>query len=109
MQNRYNVGDREWENIVKYCEQHEIGFIPWFPLAAGKLTETGGTLDQIAHKHDASHMQIAIAWLLHHSPVILPIPGTSSVKHLEENMAAEQIQLDADDMAALDVLGNNDK
>lgn len=109
VQNRYNVGDREWENIVKYCEQHEIGFIPWFPLAAGKLTETGGTLDQIAHKHDASHMQIAIAWLLHHSPVILPIPGTSSVKHLEENMAAEQIQLDADDMAALDVLGNNDK
>lgn len=109
VQNRYNVGDREWENIVKYCEQHEIGFIPWFPLAAGKLTETGGTLDHIAHKHDASHMQIAIAWLLHHSPVILPIPGTSSVKHLEENMAAEQIQLDADDMAALDVLGNNDK
>ncbi|MBP8251504.1 MAG: aldo/keto reductase [Herpetosiphon sp.] len=109
VQNRYNVGDREWENIVKYCEQHEIGFIPWFPLAAGKLTETGGTLDQIAHKHDASHMQIAIAWLLHHSPVILPIPGTSSVKHLEENMAAEQIQLDADDMAALDALGNNDK
>lgn len=109
VQNRYNVGDREWENIVKYCEQHEIGFIPWFPLAAGKLTETGGTLDQIAHKHDASQMQIAIAWLLHHSPVILPIPGTSSVKHLEENMAAEQIQLDADDMAALDALGNNDK
>lgn len=104
VQNRYNIGDREWEDIVTYCEQNNIGFIPWFPLAAGKITAPGGKLDQIAHKHNATQGQIALAWLLHHSPVILPIPGTSSVKHLEENMAAEDIELDADDLKALDDL-----
>lgn len=101
MQNRYSIGDHEWEGMVDECERQSIAFIPWFPLAAGKLTEPGGKLDQIAKKHNASVGQIALAWLLKRTPVMLPIPGTSKVKHLEENMAAADIDLSDEDFKAL--------
>jgi aryl-alcohol dehydrogenase-like predicted oxidoreductase len=93
VQNRYNLGDREWESVLDHCERENIGFIPWFPLATGKLAENGGPLDRIAKAHDATPAQIALAWLLKRSPVMLPIPGTSKVKHLEENMAAAGLTL----------------
>jgi pyridoxine 4-dehydrogenase len=93
VQNRYNLADREWEAVLDYCERENIGFIPWFPLATGKLAKKGGALAQIATRHRATPAQIALAWLLRRSPVILPIPGTSKVKHLEENVAAAAIEL----------------
>jgi len=93
VQNRYNVGDREWESVLDHCERENIAFIPWFPLATGRLAENGGPLDRIAKAHDATPAQIALAWLLKRSPVMLPIPGTSKVKHLEENMVAAGITL----------------
>jgi pyridoxine 4-dehydrogenase len=93
VQNRYNLADRASEDVLKYCEKHGIGFIPWFPLAAGDLARPGGTLDRIAQNHKATQSQIALAWLLKRSPVMLPIPGTSKVKHLEENVAAAEIEL----------------
>jgi pyridoxine 4-dehydrogenase len=95
VQNRYNIGDREHEDVVDYCTKHNIAFIPWFPVAAGKLAKAGGPLDAAAKKHKATVSQLSVAWLLHHSPVILPIPGTSSVKHLEENVAAATVKLSA--------------
>jgi pyridoxine 4-dehydrogenase len=93
VQNRYNLADREWESVVDYCERETIAFIPWFPLAVGELANAGGPLARIAERHDALPAQIALAWLLRRSPVMLPIPGTSQVKHLEENMAAGRISL----------------
>jgi pyridoxine 4-dehydrogenase len=93
VQNQYNLGDRQHEDVVEYCTQHGIGFIPWFPVAAGKLAQPGGKLDAAAKKHGATVAQLSLAWLLHRSPVMLPIPGTSSVKHLEENIAAANVQL----------------
>ena len=93
VQNQYNIGDRQHEDTLKFCEKHNIAFIPWFPVAAGKLANEGGPLDKAAKRHGATVAQIALAWLLHHSPVILPIPGTSSVKHLDENTAAASIDL----------------
>ncbi|HEY4784055.1 MAG TPA: aldo/keto reductase, partial [Chthoniobacterales bacterium] len=84
VQNLYNVGDRQHEDVLEYCEKDGLAFIPWFPVAAGKLAQPGGKLDAIAKRHDATVAQLSIAWLLHRSPVILPIPGTSSVGHLEE-------------------------
>jgi pyridoxine 4-dehydrogenase len=93
VQNRYNVGDREHEAVVEYCEKHNLGFIPWYPVAAGKLARPGGTLDTIAKRHGATVAQLSIAWLLYRSPVMLPIPGTSSVAHLEENMKSAEIVL----------------
>jgi aryl-alcohol dehydrogenase-like predicted oxidoreductase len=102
VQNRYNLTDRGSEDVLDYCTQHGIGFIPWYPLAAGTLTETGAMLDTIAHRHGASKGQIALAWLLQRSPVMLPIPGTSQVAHLEQNVAAADINLSAEDCAALD-------
>lgn len=93
VQNRYNIGDREHEETLVYCEKHNLGFIPWFPVGAGKLTQSGGPLDRFAKQHDATVAQISLAWLLHRSPVMLPIPGTSSVKHLEENVAAAALRL----------------
>ncbi len=93
VQNKYNVGDRAHEDVLQYCEKHNIAFIPWFPVAAGKLAQPGGVLDEVAKKHDATVSQLSLAWLLHHSPVILPIPGTSSVAHLEENMNAADLTL----------------
>src|SRR5882757_331436 len=95
VQNLYNIGDRQHEDVLKYCEQHGIGFIPWFPVAAGKLAQPGGKLDEAAKKHGATVSQLSLAWLLHRSPVMLPIPGTSSVEHLEENIAAADVKLSA--------------
>lgn len=97
VQNQYNIGDRQHEDTLKFCEKHNIAFIPWFPVAAGKLAKEGGPLDKAAKRHGATVSQIALAWLLHHSPVILPIPGTSSVKHLEENTAAASVDLAANE------------
>ena len=93
VQNLYNLGDRQHEDVLEYCEKHELAFIPWFPVAAGSLTRAGGKLDTIAKRHGATVTQMSIAWLLHRSPVMLPIPGTSSVAHLEENLKAAEISL----------------
>jgi aryl-alcohol dehydrogenase-like predicted oxidoreductase len=98
VQNRYNVEDRGSEDVLARCEELGIGFIPWFPLATGRLAEPGGPLDRIAGERDATPAQIALAWLLARSPVMLPIPGTSSVEHLEENVAATRIELSADEV-----------
>jgi aryl-alcohol dehydrogenase-like predicted oxidoreductase len=97
VQNQYNIGDRRHEDVVDYCTKHNIGFIPWFPVAAGKLAQPGGKLDAAANRHSATVSQLSLAWLLHHSPVMLPIPGTSSVEHLEENIAAANVKLSADE------------
>ena len=102
VQNRYNLIDRGSEDVLDYCERNGIGFIPWFPLAAGDLAQPGSILDTIARKHGAAPSQIALAWVLKRSPVMLPIPGTSKVKHLEENVAAAGITLSDEDFAALD-------
>jgi len=91
VQNRYSFADREWDYVVDYCERNGIAFIPWFPLAAGRVT--GEVLDQIAQAHGASRTQIALAWLLQRSPIMLPIPGTTSVEHLEQNVAAASLRL----------------
>lgn len=91
VQNRYSFADREWDYVVDYCQRNEIAFIPWFPLGAGRVA--GPALDQVARAHQATPHQVAIAWLLKRSPIMLPIPGTSSVKHLEENIAAASLQL----------------
>lgn len=93
VQNRYNLSDREHENTLSYCEKHQLGFIPWFPVAAGKLVAPGGPLEAFSKRHNISVAQLSLAWLLHRSPVMLPIPGTSSVKHLEENVAAADVKL----------------
>jgi len=101
VQNHYNMASRESEDVLEYCEQNGIGFIPWYPLAAGDLAEGGGALDRVATAHKASHAQIALAWLLRRSPVMLPIPGTSRVKHLEQNVAAAAIQLSDEEFRTL--------
>jgi pyridoxine 4-dehydrogenase len=93
VQNLYNVANRQSEEVLDYCEREGIGFIPWFPVAAGDLAKPGGVLDEIARDHDATHAQLALAWLLRRSPVMLPIPGTGSVEHLEENCAAAGVEL----------------
>ena len=93
VQNQYNIGDRSHEDVVDYCEKHQLAFIPWFPVAAGKLAAPGGPLDKAAKKHDATVSQLSLAWLLHRSPVMLPIPGTTSIQHLEENVAAGGVKL----------------
>ena len=102
VQNRYNIGDREHEETLLYCEKNNIGFIPWAPVASGKLTKPGGPLEGAAKQHNASMAQLSIAWLLHRSPVILPIPGTSSVKHLEENVGSAGVQLSNEEWAEIE-------
>ena len=101
VQNRYNLTDRGSEDVLDFCEREGMGFIPWFPLAVGDLARSGGPLDEIAARHDARPGQIALAWLLWRSPVMLPIPGTSSVAHLEENVAAASLELDDEELAAI--------
>jgi pyridoxine 4-dehydrogenase len=103
VQNRFNVTDRKWDHEVDYCEGAGMAFIPWFPLSAGALGEAGG-LEQLAERHGATVYQIALAWLLARSPAMLVIPGTSSVEHLEENVAAAEIRLTEEDMTELDRL-----
>jgi pyridoxine 4-dehydrogenase len=99
VQNRYSFADREWNYVVDYCERHAIAFIPWFPLGAGKVA--GEVLNQIAQAHRASPTQVALAWLLRRSPIMLPIPGTSSIAHLEENVAAASLRLTDEDYQML--------
>ncbi len=99
VQNRYSFADREWDYVVDYCERNEIAFIPWFPLGAGKVA--GEVLDRIAKTHGRSPTQVALAWLLRRSPIMLPIPGTSSVAHLEENVAAASLRLTREDYEML--------
>jgi len=101
VQNRYNLEDRSSEDVLDACEAEGMGFIPWWPLAVGRLAEPGGSLDRIAREHDATPAQIALAWLLARSPVMLPIPGTSSVEHFEENLAAADIELSPDEVAEI--------
>jgi len=93
VQNLYNLGNRQSEAVLDYCTRNSLGFIPWFPLAAGDMNRPGGVLDQAARRHGATVSQLALAWLLHRSPVMLPIPGTGSVAHLEENMGAAAVRL----------------
>ena len=101
VQNRYNLTDRDSEDVLGFCEREGIGFIPWFPLATGDLARPGGPLDEIATRYGASPGQVALAWLLWRSPVMLPIPGTSSVEHLVENVAAASLELDEEEFAEL--------
>lgn len=100
VQNRYSLSDRDSEEVLEACEADGLGFIPWFPLGAGEATRPGGALDRVADKHGATQAQVALAWLLQRSPSTLPIPGTSSVEHLEENVAAAALDL-GDDAAEL--------
>ncbi len=102
VQNEYNIGNRKSEKSLEYCEKHGLGFIPWFPVAAGDLAKPGGPLDEAAKRHGATVAQLALAWLLHRAPVMLPIPGTSSIEHLEENTAAADLKLDEGEWAALE-------
>jgi pyridoxine 4-dehydrogenase len=106
VQNRYNVVDRDSEDVLRECAEQGLAFLPWAPIASGRdLAGHGGALvDEIARGHGASPRQVALAWLLAHSPVILPIPGTSSVAHFEENLEAAQLELEPDELAALDEL-----
>jgi len=101
VQNRYSVSDRAYEDVLEYCEQQGLGFIPWFPLAAGQLAGTRSTVSSMAAQLKATPSQVALAWLLARSPVILPIPGTARVKHLEENVASADLAINEDIMQAL--------
>jgi aryl-alcohol dehydrogenase-like predicted oxidoreductase len=105
VQNRYNLGDRSAEPVLEACEPEGIGFIPWFPLNTGRLAEPGGPLTEVAERHGATPAQVALAWLLHRSPVMLPIPGTSKVEHLEDNMQGAALELSDDEVEALGDLG----
>lgn len=101
VQNLYNLTNRQAEDVLEYCEANDIGFIPWFPLATGELAKPGGPLQQIAAEQGATAPQLALAWLLKRSPVMLPIPGTSSVEHLEDNLAAAELELTDEQFEAL--------
>jgi aryl-alcohol dehydrogenase-like predicted oxidoreductase len=101
VQNLYNLADRESEDVLTYCEEEGIAFIPWYPVSAGKLARPGSVLDDIAREHEATHAQLALAWLLKRSPVMLPIPGTGSVAHLEENCAAAEVELTEEEFQRL--------
>ncbi|MFC7228431.1 aldo/keto reductase [Salinirubellus salinus] len=101
VQNQYNVGNRADEAVLEACEEHDVGFVPYFPVGAGNLDDVAG-VREVAERHDTTVYQVALAWLLHHSPVTLPIPGTSSVAHLEENVAAADLELTDEDLALLD-------
>jgi aryl-alcohol dehydrogenase-like predicted oxidoreductase len=105
VQNQYNLVTRQYEPVLDWCEANGVGFIPWFPLASGALAKPGGVLDSVAHKLGATQSQVALAWVLKRSPVMLPIAGTSQVKHLEENVAAAGLVLSDEDFAALDKAG----
>ena len=102
VQNRYNLTDRYSEAVLQACEREGVGFMPWDPLATGKLARPGGPLDEVAERHDVTPSQVALAWLLGHSPAMLPIPGTSSVAHLEENVAAAMWELTDEEIAMLE-------
>jgi len=103
VQNRYNVGERKWDNTLAYCEKEKLGFMPWYPVGGSRGLKSDAALDELSKKHGVSVYQVAIAWLLHRSPVMLPIPGTSSVSHLEENVGAASLKLSDDEWQKLDV------
>jgi pyridoxine 4-dehydrogenase len=105
VQNRYNLTDRSSEDVLRYSEENGIGFIPWAPISAGELARPGGPLDEAAKRLGATTSQVALAWLLRRSPVMMPIPGTGSVKHLEENLGAAGVSLDEDTYAELEAAG----
>ncbi|MTV24213.1 oxidoreductase [Nitriliruptoraceae bacterium ZYF776] len=102
VQNRFNLTDRSAQDVLEACERDGLGFIPWFPIATGELARPGGPLDELSERTGASPAQLALAWLLHRSPNVLPIPGTKSRDHLEDNVGAALVELAADDVAALD-------
>ena len=102
VQNRYSITDRGSEDVLEYCEKEKIGFIPWFPLAAGRVSGSESPIGRIAARWKVTPSQVALAWLLARSPVMLPIPGTSKVEHLEENVAAAELKIDADKWKELD-------
>jgi pyridoxine 4-dehydrogenase len=104
VQNRFNLTDRHSQDVLARCEELRIAFLPWAPFSSGELAEPGGPLDRIASAHDASPGQVALAWLLARSSVLVPIPGTSSVNHLEENLAAAELELSAEELAELEAL-----
>ena len=101
VQNEYNLADRSSEDVLEVCAAEGLAFLPWYPLSAGRLARPGGPLDEVARKHGATPGQVALAWLLQRSPVVLVIPGTNSVEHLEENVAAAGLRLDEDDLVSL--------
>jgi pyridoxine 4-dehydrogenase len=101
VQNLYNLTDRSSEDVLDHCEAEGLGFIPWFPIAAGALGNPGGPVDAVASETGATHSQVALAWLLRRSPVMLPIPGTKSVDHVEENCGAGAVVLTDDQVASL--------
>jgi aryl-alcohol dehydrogenase-like predicted oxidoreductase len=107
VQNMYNITERKYADVLDYCASESLGFIPWFPLATGNLAKPGSALDRIAHKLGAQPGQVALAWLLKKSPVMLPIPGTSKVKHLEDNAAAASLELDEATFAELEKLSKS--
>ena len=101
VQNEYNLGNSESEDVLEACQREGIAFLPWYPLDAGELARPGGPVEEIARAHDATPAQVALAWLLQRSPVTIPIPGTSSREHLEENLAARELRLSDDEVALL--------
>jgi aryl-alcohol dehydrogenase-like predicted oxidoreductase len=105
VQNLYHLANRSSEAVLQYCEEQGVAFIPWYPLAAGKLAQPGGLMDQVAERTGGTHAQVALAWLLRKSPVMLPIPGTGKVRHLEENMGGAALELSEEDFLALDQAG----
>src|SRR5947207_1567764 len=100
IQNRYNINDRKWEKELDYCERENLGFLPWFPVGGGRGVKST-TLDAVAKAHNASVYQVALAWLLQRSPVMLPIPGTSNIQHLDDNVAAEKLKLTPEEFSRL--------
>jgi aryl-alcohol dehydrogenase-like predicted oxidoreductase len=106
VQNLYNLSNRQSEDVVNYCEEQRIGFIPWFPMASGDLARRGGPLDALSNEKGVSVAQLSLAWLLKRSPFMIPIPGTSKVAHLEENVAAQDVELDDETFRALSALTN---
>jgi aryl-alcohol dehydrogenase-like predicted oxidoreductase len=102
VQNRFNLADRSSQDVLQRCEELGIAFFPWAPISRGQLADPGGPLDRMASAHDATPSQVALAWLLARSSVMVPIPGTSSVEHLEENLGAAEVELTADELAELE-------
>jgi len=109
VQNKYNLTERKHEAVLDYCTKNNIAFIPWYPVAAGSLAKPGGALDSFAHERNMTLSQISLAWLLQHSPVMVPIPGTSSVAHLEENVSAQNVTLSEDDMDVLELIADTQR
>jgi pyridoxine 4-dehydrogenase len=105
VQNLFNLTDRSATDVLEECEREGLGFLPWFPIATGQLAEPGGPLDEIGGRTGATPAQLALAWLLHTSPVVLPIPGTKTLAHLEDNVAAAEVELTDDQLAELDAIG----